>query len=105
MVKFLARFWRWLKNKFFPSPPPVPKPTVTKPSNLEYENALLELLEEAAKGKTWGNLQGILITGYSSRKPPIFRGQMKASRRLKASCVLVHKILLCSGMFTLGSLV
>ena len=62
MVKLLARLWRWLKNKFFPSPPPLPKPTVTKPSNLEYENALLALLEEAAKGKTWGNLQGVLIT-------------------------------------------
>ena len=62
MVKLLARLWRWFKNKFFPSPPPVPKPTVTKPSNLEYENALMALLEEAAKGKTWGNLQAVLIT-------------------------------------------
>ena len=72
MVKLLARFWRWFKSKFFPSPPPAPKPTVTKPSNLEYENALLELLEEAAKGKTWGNLQGVLITkGIDSQELPI----------------------------------
>ena len=69
MVKLLARLWRWFKNKFFPSPPPVPKPTVAQPSNLEYENALMALLEEAAKGKTWGYLEGVLISrGIDSKE-------------------------------------
>ena len=70
MVKLLARFWRWLKNKFFPSPPPVTEPTVTKPSrnlskqrNIDQENTSLEpnlpkreALKLYEQGNSWAAL-------------------------------------------------
>ena len=66
MFRFLVRLCRWIKSWFKrnESPAvPAPKPTSPKPelSDLEYENLLLELLEEVVQGSNWGEIQGFLF--------------------------------------------
>ncbi len=61
MLNFFARLWRWVKSWFVrdsPSPPPSPPPEL---SDLDYENTLSALLEEVARGGSWGQLQGVLL--------------------------------------------
>lgn len=66
MLRFLIRLWCWFKSWFVrnrPVAPPAAVPPARSPlSDLEYENGLIALLEEAEQGKSWGNLQGFLIS-------------------------------------------
>ncbi|NJN85616.1 MAG: hypothetical protein HC881_03990, partial [Leptolyngbyaceae cyanobacterium SL_7_1] len=67
MFRFLTRLWHWFKqwfNRLRPTPPaPVLSPTR---SDLDYENCLMALLEEAEQGRSWGHLQGLLICHHLS---------------------------------------
>ena len=61
MFRFLIRLWKWIKSCFRRNQSPAvtsPKPEL---SDLEYENLLLELLEEVVQGSNWGEIQGFLI--------------------------------------------
>ena len=62
MFRFLTKLWHWIKSWLrgdtSPSPPPSPQPEL---SDLEYENLLLELLSQVARGSSWGQLQGFLM--------------------------------------------
>ena len=59
MVKFLTRLQRW-RNGWLSTAATVssPRPVL---SDLNYENALIALLDAAEQGKSWGALQGMLI--------------------------------------------
>lgn len=62
MLQFLSHPCRWIKSKFVRNPSPLNLPQ--KPAeiiDLEYENLFMELLEEAAQGSSWGEIQGFLI--------------------------------------------
>jgi len=62
MVKFLARLWHWFKGWFVRNRPAATVPSLRRTlTDLEYENALMALLEEAEQGKSWGNLRGVLV--------------------------------------------
>ena len=64
MFRFLAQILQWIKGWFRQNPPavssapPIPEPEL---SDLEYENLLLELLEQVARGRSWGQIQGFLM--------------------------------------------
>ena len=62
MFRFLIKLWQsiksWFRRNTSSSPPPSPKPEL---SDLEYENLLLELLEQVLQGSSWGQLQGFLM--------------------------------------------
>ena len=62
MLKLLKRVWNWLKRRFFPTSQTTSQPPLSEPDNIEYENVLMGLLEEAIEGKTSGELQGYLIS-------------------------------------------
>ena len=70
MLRFLTRLWRWLKDRFFGNRSAAPAAAVSSPrsplSDLDYENALMAVLEEAEQGKSWGNLQGVLMLRHLS---------------------------------------
>jgi len=62
MLKFLARLWHWFKGWFVRNRPAATVPSLRRTlTDLEYENALMALLEEAEQGKSWGNLRGVLV--------------------------------------------
>jgi len=62
MLRWLAKLWRWFKGLFVRNRPAAMVPSLRLTlSNLEYENALIALLEEAKQGKSWGDLQALLV--------------------------------------------
>ncbi|HAC65255.1 MAG TPA: hypothetical protein DCF68_17445 [Cyanothece sp. UBA12306] len=51
-----------IKSFFNRNSQALPPPEKVEPSNLEYENVLMILLEESVNGAIWGSLQGTLIS-------------------------------------------
>ncbi len=62
MLRLLKKFWNWLKRRLFPTSQTPSQPPSSEPDDIEYENVLIGLLEEAIGGKTSGELQGYLIS-------------------------------------------
>jgi len=62
MLRWLTKLWRWFKGLFVRNRPAATVPSLRLTlSNLEYENTLMALLEEAEQGKSWSNLQALLV--------------------------------------------
>ncbi|NER28566.1 MAG: tetratricopeptide repeat protein, partial [Symploca sp. SIO1C4] len=68
MLQFFSKPCRWIKGKFLSKPLPPPPPPPPEFSDLEYENLLLELLEEVAQGISWGKIEGFLIAKNINKK-------------------------------------
>ncbi|NEO99600.1 MAG: CHAT domain-containing protein [Symploca sp. SIO2E9] len=68
MLQFFSKPCRWIKGKFLSKPLPPPPSPPQEISDLEYENLLLELLEEVAQGSSWGQVEGFLIAKNINKK-------------------------------------
>ncbi len=62
MLRLLRKLWNWLKGLLVRTPQPTVTPLTSEPDDIEYENILMALLEKVAEGKSWGELQGFLIS-------------------------------------------